>query len=408
MVQLSADPDFHFEILRDLAVAPYNGADIGEVLTAAGAIKPGNFESYYGGFNDLASRVYDAAQKIDAQEFPVSVRDAMFRASTYFRSADFYLHGNPSDPRINSLWAQQANAFDTALSLLPVPGKRVTLKGDGFDIPAIWYAVGGPVQRRPTIMMCSGYDGSQEELYHQMGAAALQRDFNVITYEGPGQPTVRREQDLGFIVEWEKVVTPVVDYLQTLSEVDTSAVASVGLSFGGFLAPRAAAFEHRIAAVIAIDGIYDFGSLVFAAFPPSLIALFKSGNQTAFDNEINAARASPNVSTEFRWFVDQGTWSFNTPSPFAWLTQLQAYTLKGVIDQIQGPVFVGDAQDDMFFKGAGLILADELGANRSTYHEFLITDGAGEHSGVGAAVLQNQVIFDWFEGVIEKGGFVGK
>jgi hypothetical protein len=64
----------------------------------------------------------------------------MFRASTYFRSADFYLHGDWSDSRINSLWVQQAAAFNTAMSLLPVPGKRATLKGEGFDIPTIYYA----------------------------------------------------------------------------------------------------------------------------------------------------------------------------------------------------------------------------------------------------------------------------
>ena len=102
-VQLSADSDFSFEIIRDLAVAPYEGSDIQEVLTAASAIKPGVLDSFYNAFSSLANRVYDAAKKIDAKQFPISARDAMFRASTYLRSADFYLHGNPSDPRINSL-----------------------------------------------------------------------------------------------------------------------------------------------------------------------------------------------------------------------------------------------------------------------------------------------------------------
>ncbi len=61
---------------------------------------------FYVAFNSLANRMYDPAQKIDAYRIPVLARDAMFRASTYFRWADFYLHGSPSDPRINSLWVQ--------------------------------------------------------------------------------------------------------------------------------------------------------------------------------------------------------------------------------------------------------------------------------------------------------------
>jgi hypothetical protein len=140
MIQLNADPVFHFEILRALSPATSGGSDIGELLTAAAEIEPGNFERFYSVFNGLANSVYDAARKIDACRLPVSARDAMFRASTYFRSADFYLHGDWSDPRINFLWVQQAAAFNTAMSLLPVPGKRATLKGEGFDIPTIYYA----------------------------------------------------------------------------------------------------------------------------------------------------------------------------------------------------------------------------------------------------------------------------
>lgn len=96
-------------------------------------------------------------------------------------------------------------------------------------------------------------------MLHVTGFAALERGWNVINYEGPGQPTVRRDQDLGFIVEWEKVVTPVVDHLSTLPEVDMSRLAFYGYSFGGWLATRAAAFEHRIQAVVAIDGVYSSG-----------------------------------------------------------------------------------------------------------------------------------------------------
>ncbi|RKL01743.1 hypothetical protein BFJ71_g5072 [Fusarium oxysporum] len=95
-----------------------------------------------------------------------------------------------------------------------------------------------------------------------MGKAILERGMNVITYEGPGQPTVRRKQNLGFIHEWEKVVTPVVDYLLTRPEVDPKSIGLLGYSFGGMLAPRAAAFEHRLAPVFAVDGVYEFASVV--------------------------------------------------------------------------------------------------------------------------------------------------
>ena len=57
--------------------------------------------------------------------------------------------------------------------------------------------------------------------------------------------------------DWENVVTPVIDYALTRPEIDPDRIALVGWSFGGFLAPRAAAFEHRIAALIADPGQGD-------------------------------------------------------------------------------------------------------------------------------------------------------
>ena len=57
--------------------------------------------------------------------------------------------------------------------------------------------------------------------------------------------------------DWENVVTPVIDYALTRKEIDQKKIILAGWSFGGFLAPRAAAYEHRIAALIADPGQWD-------------------------------------------------------------------------------------------------------------------------------------------------------
>jgi cephalosporin-C deacetylase-like acetyl esterase len=98
--------------------------------------------------------------------------------------------------------------------------------------------------------MFNGFDGSQEEMLHVCGFAALERDFNVLTFEGPGQPTVVHEQDLGSRHDWEQVVTPAVNHCEAVADIDASRLGLIGLSFGGYLAPRAAAFEPRIRAVV--------------------------------------------------------------------------------------------------------------------------------------------------------------
>ncbi|KAI0385986.1 2,6-dihydropseudooxynicotine hydrolase [Hypomontagnella monticulosa] len=398
MLQLNSDENFHFQILGVLALAPYQGSDIGEVLVAADHIVPGDFESFSTAFNDLATRVHNQASAIDSTQYPVSARNALFREASYYRSADFFLHGNWNDSRINSLWTKQLTAFDAAIALLPEPAERVVLQAEGFEIPAIFFSSGAPGPR-PTLLLMNGYDGSQEEMYHAIGEAALQRGINIITFEGPGQPTVRRQQNLGFIPEWEKVVTPVVDYAVSRCDVDPKKIGLWGQSFGGYLAPRAAAFEHRLAAVIAFDGLYSFADALFAQFGPELLSLYHTGNQTLFDTTVLSLLASPDVPTSARWAIEQGLWSFNTHSPFEWVRKLEAYTLDGVVENITTPVFVADAQSDMFFKGQARILADKLG-DRATYHMFEDIDGAGEHCSLGAAVLSAQVVLDWFQDVV--------
>ncbi|KAI1384756.1 2,6-dihydropseudooxynicotine hydrolase [Hypoxylon trugodes] len=395
MVQLNSDEDFHFELIRVLALAPYQGADIGEVLVAANQIAPGSFESFYAAFDKLANRVHDTAAAIDSSKHPVSARDAFFREASYYRSADFYLHGNWSDPRINSLWAKQLAAFDSAIALLPIPGERVELQADGFKVPAIFFSSGLPGPR-PTLLMCNGYDGSQEEMYHAIGAATLQRGINVITFEGPGQPTVRRQQGLGFIHDWEKVVTPVIDYALSRGDVDGSKLGLWGQSLGGYLAPRAAAYDHRLAAVIAFDGLYSFSDAIFNQLGPNFTALYHSGNQTAFNTVAASLLKDPSTPTSTRWGLEQGIWSYKASSAYDWVTKVEKYTLDGVIQNITTPVFVGDAQNDMFFPGQAKKLAEKLG-DLATYHLFEAVDGAGEHCSLGAAVLSAQVVLDWFE-----------
>ncbi|KAL8392640.1 hypothetical protein RB595_002728 [Gaeumannomyces hyphopodioides] len=418
MLQLSTDKSFHFELLRFLGLSAYDGAGVGEVLTTAQAIIPGNFESFSSSFKSMADRVLSRAKSIvsGGSGPKVSARSAFFAAATYFRGADFYLHGNASDPRLTSLWASQTEAFDQAIALLPHVAVRETVRAPGFDIPTLWYeprpdgarnGTAAAAAKRPTLIIGTGFDGSHEELYHTMGIAALERGYNVLTYEGPGQPSVRRGQGLGFIPDWERVVTPLLDGLLSAhaDAVDPAAVGLVGLSFGGYLAPRAAAFEpDRLAAVMAVDGLFDFGAGLRAALPDAVRALLDAGDRAAVDALLPRFTDPASADTDTRWGVEHGMWALATNgSLYDFFKAAEAYSLadKNVTDRIRMPVFVGQAEQERFFGGnQAKVLKDALG-DRAVLHTFEAADGAGDHCAVAAMKLQNQVVFDWFQSVIE-------
>ncbi|KAI5923248.1 alpha/beta-hydrolase [Camillea tinctor] len=402
---LSTDDFFSFFFHELLALSSNGGTASGEVLRAASQITAGDFESVYTEFKFLADSLHSVATSINATRYPVSAREAYFRAASYYRASVFFLVGNQTDPRLFDIWDAARADFDTAMALLDVPGERVTLKGPGFDIPVIfWKATRQDGCPAPTIILGNGYDAPQEETYHQLGREILSRGWNLVTYEGPGQPSVRREQGLGFIHDWWTVVTPVVDYLieQRGADVDPQRIALGGISFGGTLAPLAASREHRIAATVAIDGLYSLQQGTLAQFPAALARLFDSGNQTAFDAYLNAARANPSVSSQFRWFIDQGLWAFATQSPFDWFTRLGEISLDpDVLANVSGPVFVGRGQNDDTAPGQEKKVADLLG-DRAYYHEFETALGAGAHCQLGAEPQLAQAVMDWLGDVFEK------
>ena len=403
MLQLSSDETFHYELLRVLAYSRYFGADVAEVLQVADTIEPGNFESWYTAFNSLAERTLSTIN----QDSPpkqihdkVTLRDVHFRASSYYRAADFFLHGSPSDPRINTLWKSQIDSFDKAISLLPIPGVRHTIQANGFTIPVILYRASLNDNALPTLLMGNGYDGAQEEMLHVHGFAALERGYNVITYEGPGQPSVVREQSKSFIAAWETVVSPIIDHLETLPWVDKKRIGLTGYSMGGYLCARAAAFEPRLAAVMCVDGVFD----VFLTFshwaPPAAKKLLEQGSLDAKEREEfdQMLKVRTDASTGLRWAVDQAKWSFMTGA-FEAMRKSKEMCLKGVAERIKCPVFVGEAEHDQFFMGQPQMLADAVG-ERATLVRFEDRVAAAAHCQVGAAVHLNQTVLGWFAEVI--------
>jgi pimeloyl-ACP methyl ester carboxylesterase len=390
MKPLSTDKTFHYELLRVLGTSRSFGADIGEVLKVADKVIPGDFESWYNEFNQLAKHVHAS---VSNTRHPVSARNALFRAANYYRAADFFLHGNPADLRINEMWTHQTACFDLAISLLDIPGERLELKTPEFTVPAILYRASKTDEPRPTLLLCNGYDGSQEEMLHVFGFGALERGFNVITFEGPGQPSVVRNQQLGFINEWEKVVSPVVDYCETQNAIDSSKLILLGYSFGGFLVPRAAAFEHRLAAVVCVDGVFDIFSTFTKELSPALIQLLNEGNKTAFDEIVKKAMQG---DTSLRWGVEQGCWSFHTDSPYEMMARTRPMTIQGIAENIQCPVLVCEAEQDHFFIGQPKLLAGALG-DKATYRRLTSEDAAQEHCHVGATDFVTTLVMDWVE-----------
>jgi pimeloyl-ACP methyl ester carboxylesterase len=393
------DAQFDFQTLRLLGSAASGEAEVGEVLSTAYRIGEVDFESWTAEWLKTARRVHEIAQRSRERGHRVSAREAYFRASNYYRAAEFYLHGRPRDPRIIDFSRSARSCFEQALSLTPLAAERVAIPYQCTALPGYFYRAEETGARAPTLIVHTGYDGTQEELRaHAMAATA--RGINCLTFEGPGQGAVIREQGLGFRPDWEAVVTPVVDYVLGLPTVDPERVALLGISFGGYLAPRAAAFEHRLAACIANGGVFDFMAPRLPTGMSRQAAIDWVRDDPGGADEV--MRSMMDASTDSRWGIENGMFTFRASSPADYFLKALDYTLAGVAAKITCPTLVIDSEGDRWYPGQARQLFDALTCEK-TFLNFTAEEGAEDHCQVGSPSLSAQRIFDWLEEVLSHG-----
>jgi alpha-beta hydrolase superfamily lysophospholipase len=386
------DPSYSFELVRALGGAYYGGADIGECLNTAYRIKEGDDQSWYQEWLATAERVFQVGESCSAKGHKVSAREAYLRASSYYRSAEFFLHSDPNDQRALGAAAKSRQAFQKALPLLSPPGQALEIPYENATIPGYFSPASEGSGKRPLMIVITGFDGTGEEIFMGHAFAFNRRGYHFLTIEGPGQGRCIRGQKLYFRPDWEKVMTPVVDFALKLPGVDAERVALMGLSFGGYLAPRAAAFEHRLAACVANGGVYDFAAPQFAKMPPFMVELIDK-DPAAFDAMMKEGIKN---NPEARWALQDGMWKFNAPSFAGYMKKLREYNLKACADKITCKTLVIDSEAEQFFPGQAQELFDALKCPKELL-VFTVAEGAELHCQMGAAAVSHQRICDWLD-----------
>jgi dipeptidyl aminopeptidase/acylaminoacyl peptidase len=117
----------------------------------------------------------------------------------------------------------------------------------------------------------------------------LARGMATLTFDGPGQG--EGEYDFAIRGDYEAVVKAVVDFLETRSDVDAGRLGLWGVSLGGYYAPRAAAYEKRVKACIALSGPFDWAEF-FDKLPDLTRDTFRVRAKASTDAEARAHAAT--------------------------------------------------------------------------------------------------------------------
>jgi len=191
--------------------------DIGEVLETAQRVDVSDPESWAREWRRTAERLDSAALRTEAKGHRLSAGELSLRAASYYRAA-LHRHMNPASPEVAELAGKEVAAFCRAMRLLKLPVKRVKIPCEGTTLAAYWYGHNDGM-RRPVVIAHQGRDAWAEDNFF-IGREALRRGYNCLIVDGPGQGSTLRLQGLTFRPDWERVITPAVDWLVARPDVD--------------------------------------------------------------------------------------------------------------------------------------------------------------------------------------------
>lgn len=265
-----------------------------------------------------------------------------------YELAAFYL--GDDDPRKRSFIDAMSTSFDEAHKGLALTRHAVPYRG-GKLTAMRWEAdptdrAQAPEGTPRTLIMMNGFDGYAEEII-DFASHFPTRPFDIISFDGPGQGhTVAAGMPLE--PQWERPTNAVMDYFG----IDNA--AALGVSFGGYLVMRAAAYCPRITRVIAFDMMYRLLDGLTMPLPRPLRPIAEAVVSRArpawlIDGLMGIAQR---FSADLAWKLQQARHLTGQDKPSDVLRALGAYTMEPLDGQIHQPclVMAGDADQYVPFE----------------------------------------------------------
>jgi dienelactone hydrolase len=389
-------PEMDFQLMRSLGAASFRGGEPGEIFAARRAIKDDDPRAWPPAFAALADQVRKAGETAATNGHAVSARDHFLRASMYYRSAEYF-----ADPfgREGHRWGLASrHTFIDATQHMAEHVEVVEMPFEGKALPGYFMTPAGSTKDGRTVLLLTGFDGTGEELYCQSARAALERGFNVLVAEGPGQVgCLRFHPELTFRPDYERPIGAIVDYALSRREVAPERLALYGISFGGYFVIRAGAHDARIRALVVNSPIVDLHAYMVAFVGRELTQNPPPVGLAEVD-AIPDADFPPAMKLAFKSACRR----FGVDSFAGWLARLKDFTAGASLANIKCPTLA------MAGAGEGGETAAQFEryccgvSGPVTRRMFTAAEGADMHCQVGNLSLSNAVVYDWISEVFRK------
>jgi pimeloyl-ACP methyl ester carboxylesterase len=348
------------------------------ITEAAAAGEDAGTPVFLQAWRDLTDQLVGQAEDAEKAGHTRTAGQLYFRASNYLAQAERMLaHSDPNRvPTYKRLLELAQKAFD-----LHSPNvSRVAIPYEGTTLPAYFSQAPGDGPA-PVIILVNGLDSTKEHMYssnHWEELAA--RGISCLMLDQPGTGEALRLQGLTARIDSEAWVGAAVDWLETRPDVDASRIGIVGWSLGGYYAPRAAAFEKRLALCVAWGANHDWGAVQRRR------------------KEREGERPVPHYWEHVLW-----VWGFEAAGGDddnvldAFLDFADDVNLDGVVEQITVPFLIAHGADDRQIPVAMAHRSYEQAVNspKRELRVFTPEEGATEHIGLDHLPHVSTFIADW-------------
>lgn len=341
-----------------LAVAE-QGADAG---TAA------FFDSWCG----RADQLIESAASDEAAGHGLSASRKLARACVYYMTAE-RMQKRGFAPR-ETAYAKMLKAMDDAARLGGLNCERVEIPYEGSSYPALFVRAEARDDRpAPCMIHTNGLDSVKEMVFWSgIGNDLAARGISTLMIDHPGVGEALRLRGLAGRHDSEAWVSPAVDYLQTRDDVDANQIGVMGWSLGGYYAPRAAAFEPRLALCVSWGANHFWGELQNRRL------------QREGENPV------PHYWEHVRWVFDKP----DMESFMAWAPNM---TLDGVVERITQPFLITHGANDrqIPLEAAHRSYDQAINSAKRTLRIFTEQDGGVEHCAADNQSPTRNFIADW-------------
>ena len=289
-------------------------------LEVAQRLEPFNPQSWYQEWRRVAEINEELAEGYAEQGLKVSANQFYLRAFRFHRAAIVYQED--TDATMMPGYMKMREMFDKAWEMDPPPIERITVNVDGNQLDGYFTKPGGPEGARyPTVIAYLGADSMAESTVLGSGSYTS-RGMAVLVVDLPGQGAAKRLQHLYMPPDTERLVSDLIDYLETRDDVDAERIGVRGISMGGYAAPRAASADSRIKAVWTSAGSHDVLRDLFEYFPP--------------------------IQDRVRWIIGAEDLADTR-------RKLADYTMEDVAQKIECPMLIGYGRTDRIMDPRGAV-----------------------------------------------------